>query len=57
VQFHWDPDPPRTRLLTVSFDLLENNLTRRYEMNIALRAWAGHLLDESGTGIVNGDDD
>jgi prepilin-type N-terminal cleavage/methylation domain-containing protein len=57
VQFHWDVDPPRTRLLAVSFDLLENNLPRRYEVTIALRAWAGHLLDESGTAIVNGDDD
>lgn len=57
VQFHWDVDPPRTRLLNVSFDLFENNLTRRYEVNTALRAWAGHLLNESGTGIVNGDDD
>jgi hypothetical protein len=57
VQFRWDANPPRTRLLDVSFDLSENNLTRRYEINTALRAWAGHLLNASGTEIVNGDDD
>jgi prepilin-type N-terminal cleavage/methylation domain-containing protein len=57
VQFRWDAAPPRTRLFDVSFDLSENNLTRRYEINTALRAWAGHLLNASGTEIVNGDDD
>ncbi len=57
VQFRWDVDPPRTRLLDVSFDLRENNLTRRYEINTALRAWAGHLLNASGTEMISGDDD
>jgi prepilin-type N-terminal cleavage/methylation domain-containing protein len=57
VQFRWDADPPRTRLLSVSFDLFENNLARRYEVTTSLHAWAGHLLDASGTALVNGDDD
>ncbi len=57
VQFRWDADPPATRLLSVSFDLLENNLARHYEITTALHAWAGHLLDASGGEVVAGDDD
>jgi prepilin-type N-terminal cleavage/methylation domain-containing protein len=57
VQFRWDADPPRTRLLDVSFDLSENQITHRYEVNTALRAWAGHLLNASGTALVSRDDD
>jgi len=57
VQFVLDRAPPFTRLVTVSFDLTENNLVRRYEIAAALRAWAGHLLNEAGDAIVATDDD
>ena len=57
VQFVLDQAPPFTRLVTISFDLTENNLVRRYEITAALRAWAGHLLNETGDAIVATDDD
>jgi prepilin-type N-terminal cleavage/methylation domain-containing protein len=57
AQFRWDAAPPQTRVLSVSFDLVENGFTRHYEINTALHAWAGHLLDASGQEIVSGDDD
>lgn len=57
VQFLFDRAPPFTRLVTISFDLTENNLARRYEIAAASRAWAGHLLNEAGDAIVATDDD
>jgi hypothetical protein len=57
VQFILDQAPPFTRLVTITFDLTENNLERRYEITAALRARAGHLLNEAGDAIVATDDD
>lgn len=47
--------PPQSKFVTISFDILENNAVRRYQVNAALRGWAGHLLD-SGNAIVSDDD-
>lgn len=53
-----DPsDPmPLTRHVTVSLGLIENGSVRRYEIDAALRAWAGHLLSADGTALVSDDD-
>ena len=47
--------PPRSRFVTISFEILENNVVRRYQINAALRGWARHLLD-SNDDIVSDDD-
>jgi prepilin-type N-terminal cleavage/methylation domain-containing protein len=59
VQFHLDDVPPQTKLVGISFDLLENGIERNYQMNTALRSWAGNLLssNDSSAEIVAGDDD
>jgi hypothetical protein len=54
--FTADQNPPRTRGLTISFDLAENNGVHRYEVGAALSASAQHLLSADGTTLV-GDDD
>ncbi|MBN1359926.1 MAG: prepilin-type N-terminal cleavage/methylation domain-containing protein [Sedimentisphaerales bacterium] len=46
----------RTKSVTVSLDLIENNGVHRYEIDAALRAWAGHLLNADGTALVSDDD-
>ncbi|MHC4659403.1 MAG: prepilin-type N-terminal cleavage/methylation domain-containing protein [Planctomycetota bacterium] len=56
VQFSFDVLPPQSGFVSISFDLVENNVVRRYQMSAALRGWAGHLLDGSGE-IVASDDD
>jgi hypothetical protein len=56
VQFHLDPDPPFTRRVTISFRLIENGTAHPYEVSMALRGWAGNLLNDAGDAIV-GDDD
>lgn len=51
-------DPlPETRSVTISLDLTEDNGIHRYEIDAALRAWAGHLLSTDGTALVASDDD
>jgi prepilin-type N-terminal cleavage/methylation domain-containing protein len=59
VQFRFDEPslpPPQRKFVSISFDLSENGVVHRYQINAALRAWAGHLLNGSGE-IVNSDDD
>lgn len=51
-----DVPAPQSRFASIRFDLEENNITRSYQINASLGAWAGHLLDSSGE-IVNRDDD
>jgi prepilin-type N-terminal cleavage/methylation domain-containing protein len=56
VQFRFDALPPRSRFVSISFDLVENGVARRYQISAALRGWAGNLLSADGQSIV-GDDD
>ena len=56
VQFTFDVSPPNSKFVSVSFDIVENNAGRRYQINTAVRGWAGNLLNGSGE-IVNSDDD
>jgi len=56
IQFRLDKPVPQTRFVSISFELHENGYTHNYQINAALRAWAGNLLDSSGE-IVSSDDD
>ena len=57
VQFCFDEpgSPLNSRLVSILFDVVENNITRQYQINVTLRSWAGNLLDGSGN-IVSDDD-
>jgi len=59
VQFVATPAPPYTKFVTVSFNLVEDGTTHRYEITGALRGWAGNLLSADGSSIVSivSDDD
>lgn len=56
VEFLFDVSPPNTRFVSVSFDVVENNITRQYQINAALNGFSGNLLDASGE-ILSSDDD
>ena len=55
VEFILDAQPLQTRYVTIAFDMVENEVTHHYQIESALRSWAGHLLDASGN-IVSDDD-
>jgi prepilin-type N-terminal cleavage/methylation domain-containing protein len=57
VQFRFDAAPPFTKRLVVTFGLTENGVVHSYEISVALRAWAGHLLTAAGDALVPADDD
>ncbi len=52
VQIVLDSPPPWSKFVSVSFELLENGAVRQYQINAALRGWAGHLLDTDGSSLV-----
>jgi hypothetical protein len=56
VQFGLDSAPPFTRLLTISFDLTEDDTDHRHEIDVALRCWAGNVLNAAGDALVTDDD-
>ena len=56
VQFTFDVVPPQSGFLSISFAIVENDSVRQYQISAALRGWAGHLLNESGSAIVSDDD-
>jgi prepilin-type N-terminal cleavage/methylation domain-containing protein len=57
VQFYLDDadTPPNSRFVSISYDVVENGVTRHCQINAELRSRAGNLLDESGN-IVSDDD-
>lgn len=55
VQYGFDVLPPQSRFVSISFDMVENNIVRQHQISAALRSWAGNLLDDSGN-IVSDDD-
>lgn len=57
VQLTPDVAAPSTRRVTISFELTENGIARKYEVSATLRAWAGHLLNDAQDGLVTEDDD
>ncbi len=56
VQFVLDSPPPWSKSVSVSFDLVENDVVRQYQISAALRGWAGHLLGTDGDSILSDDD-
>ncbi len=56
VEFLFDVLPPRTRLLSISFDLVENDIVRQYQINAAIGSWAGNLLNDATDTLVSDDD-
>ena len=48
VEFVLDSVPPWSKSVSVPFDLLEDGAARQYQINAALRGWAGYLLDAGG---------
>ena len=58
VMFYLDDtiSPPKSRFVTISYDVVENGITRHCQINATLRGWAGNLLGEDGD-IVDKDDD
>lgn len=55
VQFSCDVSPPHSKFISLSFELIENNELRQYQISAALRGWAGCLLKNGA--IVGSDDD
>ncbi|NQT00655.1 MAG: prepilin-type N-terminal cleavage/methylation domain-containing protein [Planctomycetes bacterium] len=57
VEFGFLPElPPQSRFVSISFDVVENDIVRQYQISAALRGWAGNLLNGSGDNIVSDDD-
>jgi len=59
VQFRFDEPllpPMKRKFVSISFDLVENDVACQYQISAALRGWAGHLLNEAGDAIVSDDD-
>ena len=57
MEFSFDELPPQSRFVSVSFDLLENNIPKQYQISAFVRGWAGNLLNDAGDGLVVSDDD
>jgi prepilin-type N-terminal cleavage/methylation domain-containing protein len=56
IEFGFLPElPPRSRFVTISFDVMENSVVRHYQTNATLRSWAGNLLDDAND-VVSDDD-
>jgi len=58
VQFSFDMNPPRSKCVIISFNLVENDIVRQYRISCRLRGWAGNLLSQAGgsNSIVSDDD-
>jgi hypothetical protein len=57
VTFYIDDlvSPTKSRLVSITFDVIENDATCQYQINAMLRGWAGNLIGASGS-IVSDDD-
>jgi len=56
VWFRFDQSPPSARLVSMTFELLENGQWKQYHMSCYLLGWAGNLLDSSGNSLTSDDD-
>jgi prepilin-type N-terminal cleavage/methylation domain-containing protein len=55
--FDSSDDPvTKSRFVSISFDLVENDFVRQYQINTAIGSWAGNLLSADGQSIVADDD-
>ncbi len=57
VTFYLDvpSSPPNSTIVSIAFNVVENRISSKYQVNAALRARAANLLDASGN-IVSDDD-
>lgn len=52
-----EDDPvTKARCVSIIFNLSENNIDHRYQVQTSLCCWAGHVLNDDGTAIVSDDD-
>jgi len=59
VQFRFDEPllpPPQRKSVSISFEIVENDIVRQYQKSAPLRGWAGNLLSSDGSSIVSDDD-
>jgi len=56
VEFRLDSAVPQSRFVSILFDVTENEAEHQYQINAAVRGWAGHLLGADGDSIVSDDD-
>jgi prepilin-type N-terminal cleavage/methylation domain-containing protein len=56
VQLGFDVLPPQSKFVNISFDIVESNVSHRYEINATLRGYAKNLLSSDGLSIVSDDD-
>ncbi|MHC4742901.1 MAG: PilW family protein [Planctomycetota bacterium] len=56
VEFSFDALPPWSRYVNISFDLVENGISRNYEINGYVRGWGGNLVNDAGNALVSDDD-
>lgn len=56
VDFSFDVLPPLSRFVNISFDLVENGISRQYQINGFIRGWGGNLLNDAGDALVSDDD-
>ncbi len=54
--FYENESPPRSRFVSITFEMTEDGTVRKYEIDGAIRNWAGNLLNSTGTAIVSDDD-
>lgn len=54
VQCSFDVSPPQSQFVSLTFNLMENNIPHQYQINAKIRSWAGNLLDAGN--IVSDDD-
>ena len=54
VQFSFDMSPPQCRFVGISFNYVENDRVRQYQITGQVRGWAGNLLED---GNITSDDD
>jgi len=57
VAFSMTTNPPLARGLTVGFDMTEDGSVHDYQIDMTLRAWAGHLLNAAGNELIGDDDE
>jgi len=56
VSFEAEPAPAWSRFASISFDKVENNTPRHFQITARVESWAGNLLTASGQ-LGSGDDD
>lgn len=56
VNFQLDAAPPRSQIVSISFNLAENGIDHQYQICASLRGGIENLLNEAGDAIADDDD-